>query len=358
VVAASEKTEEAGSLEYHDNHMGAIFKAGFSFSGYERDLVSLNLGDGTFVNISGVTGADHISDGRGSVFADFDNDGDTDIFLTTAQREAHFLFRNNVGNDNAWVRVTLEGADSGRDAYGAVVRVKSSAGTQAKVKSGGHGFLSHGDGRLLFGLGEDASAEWIEIVWPGGARQRIDNVPARSSILVVEGAEGFTPVAERRFDLVDPLTPEQAILAGLGFGKGEVFPDLSLRSSAGESLAITDLIRPGRKTLVNLWATWCVPCAREMPELEKLAPELTRAGIDLVGVSVDLDTVGKVGDYVASRGITYPIYTTDEAAMEALYPRGEATVPLTVLLDDAGRVLHVYSGWSKRSEQAVHALTE
>ena len=115
--------------------MGAIFKEGFSFSGYERDLLSMNLGDGRFMNISGVSGVDSISDGRGSVFADFDNDGDLDIFLTTAQGEAHFLFRNNVGQRNGFLRLELEGTRSGRDAFGTVVRVKTSAGVQTKMSS-------------------------------------------------------------------------------------------------------------------------------------------------------------------------------------------------------------------------------
>ena len=137
MVAASEEVERAGSEQYHEDHMGAIFKKGFSFSGYERDLVALNLGQGKFLNISGISGLDSISDGRGSVFADLDNDGDLDILLTTAQGEAHYLFRNNVGSRNRSIRVTLIGPPNGRDAFGAVVRVKSSAGVQTKLKAGG-----------------------------------------------------------------------------------------------------------------------------------------------------------------------------------------------------------------------------
>ena len=55
MVAAEEREETAGSDAYQDNHMAAIFKEGFSFSGYERDLLALNRGDGTYLNISGVT---------------------------------------------------------------------------------------------------------------------------------------------------------------------------------------------------------------------------------------------------------------------------------------------------------------
>lgn len=355
-MAASEQVEQPGSEQYHENHMGAIFKQGLSFSGYERDLLSLNLGDGRFLDISGISGVDSISDGRGAVFADLDNDGDSDIFLTTAQGEAHYLFRNNIGNRNGFVRVDLVGTRAARDAFGAVVRVKTSAGIQTKLKSGGSGFLSHHDSRLLFGLGSDEHAEWVEISWPGGAVQKFEHVPAGSSLRVTEGEREYAPVAEQRFRLVDPLGAQETFLAGLGFKRGQRFPDLNLRSTSGATLKLHELLRPGRNTLLNLWATWCRPCAREMPELQRLYPDLEGAGIDIVGVSVDFDTADNVGPYIEERQITYPIYITDEAAMETLYPRGDATVPLTLLLDDQARVLEIHSGWSPASEQALLEL--
>jgi thiol-disulfide isomerase/thioredoxin len=338
--------------------MSAIFKEGFSFSGYERDLLAMNLRDGSYLDISGVSGVDSISDGRGAALADFDNDGDTDIFLTTAQREAHFLFRNNVGSANGFVRISLEGAAAGRDAFGAVVRVRSSAGTPAKVKSGGSGFLSHHDGRLLFGLGEDERAEWVEVEWPGGGTQRTESVPAGSSIRIVQGVPGFTEIAEQPFRLVDPLDPAAARLAGIGLRMGQPFPVLALHDLAGRAIRLRELMKPGRRALVNLWATWCVPCAEEIPELQKLYPDLERSGVDLVGISVDLDTVEHVAEYVRDRGVGYPIYTTDVSAMEMLYPRGEAVVPVTALLDEQGRVVRVYSGWSPESEEAIRELVE
>ncbi len=355
-MAASEQVEQPGSEQYHENHMGAIFKQGLSFSGYERDLLSLNLGHGRFLDISGISGVDSISDGRGAVFADLDNDGDSDIFLTTAQGEAHYLFRNNIGNRNGFLRIDLVGTRGARDAFGAVVRIKTSAGIQTKIKSGGSGFLSHHDSRLLFGLGSDEYAEWVEILWPGGAVQRFEQVQAGSALRVIEDEREYKSVAEQRFRLVDPLGAQETLLAGLGFKRGERFPDLNLRSTSGESLKLHALLRSDRGTLVNLWATWCRPCAQEMPELQRIYSDLDRAGIDLVGVSVDLDTAENVWEYVREKQITYPIYITDEVALETLYPRGDATVPLTLLLDGEGRVLEIHSGWSRASEQALHEL--
>ena len=115
-----------------------MFGKGFSFSGYERDPLYLNLGNRKVLDISGCSGIDSVTDGRAGVFADFDNDGDLDVFMTTIQGQSHLLFRNNVGQENHWLRVALDGGASlGRDAFSSVVRLRTSAGILTKTKSGG-----------------------------------------------------------------------------------------------------------------------------------------------------------------------------------------------------------------------------
>ena len=108
MVASQAGQAKAGNQVYRDEHLGKIFQEGLSFSGYERDHLYMSLGSGRFVEISGVSGTDSLTDGRGAVFADFDNDGDLDVFLTAIQGKAHSLFRNNVGSENSFVRVALE----------------------------------------------------------------------------------------------------------------------------------------------------------------------------------------------------------------------------------------------------------
>lgn len=160
---------------------------GFSFSGYERDSLFLSAGGRRFIDISGVSGIDSISDGRAAVFVDIDDDGDLDVFLTTIQGRAHLLFHNLAGQQNRHLRVVLEGTKSGRDAFGAEVRVKTSFGIMTKIKAGGSGFLSQHDPRLLFGLGRETGAEWVEVLWPSGIRQRFGNVPAGTTMHITEG---------------------------------------------------------------------------------------------------------------------------------------------------------------------------
>ncbi len=324
-----------------------MIQGGHSFSGYERDAAYLNLDNRRYLDISGISGIDSVSDGRGAVYADFDNDGDLDVFLTTIQGAAHLLFRNNIGQDSNWVRVTLDGTDSGRDAYGAVVRCKTSAGIQTQIKAGGQGYLSQHDPRLLFGLGTDARAEWIEVTWPSGQRSHFRDIPAGSSLSVTEGKGSFTLLSEQPRKLPDPIELEDRRLRPLRVREGEAFPDIEVLTLSGEKKSLGSVFAPGKRVLLNLWATWCSLCDREMPELERLLPQLSAIEIDVIGLSIDTGELEAVRSYARDRGVSYPILLGGEKAIEAIYPGEEVWVPLTILFDRDGKVLEIFSGYSE-----------
>jgi len=164
----------------------ALLKRDFGFSGYERNRLYWNRGDGRFVDISGIGGADHIGDGRAAVFFDYDDDGDLDLFVRAMHGPANLLYRNEVGHKSNHLRVVLTGTRSGRDAFGAVVRVRMGKKILSKIKSGGCGFVSQHDPRLLFGLGAAARVDWIEVFWPSGRRQRIDGAKANTTVRIAE----------------------------------------------------------------------------------------------------------------------------------------------------------------------------
>jgi len=343
--------KKTGTLRNDQNDL--IFDQGFSFSGYERDALFLNLNGKKFLDISGVSGIDSITDGRAAVFADFDNDGDYDVFLTTIQGQSHLLFRNNVGQDNHWLRIVLEGGkEIGRDAYGSVVRVKTSAGTLTKIKAGGSGFLSQHDPRLLFGLGRDDRAQSIEVTWPNGKVENfLGDAVAGATLLLREGAGKTEPLSVPSAKLPDPLTPEDMATRSLKIRAGQSMPGLLLKTLDGRAVPSSGLLKPGRKLLVNFWATWCVPCATEMPQLERMRGALTANGIDLIGVSVDADPEAKIGEFAARMGAQYPIFGGGVPVIEKVFEGDQLAVPLSVLLDDHGRVLQIISGFSANTHK-------
>lgn len=333
---------------------------GFSFSGYERDPLFLNLGSRKFLDISGVSGIDSITDGRAAVFADFDNDGDYDVFMTTIQGQAHLLFRNEVGQSGRSIRVSLEGTGSGRDAFGAVVRMKTKAGTLTKIKSGGSGYLAQHDPRLLFGLGSDDGVDAIEVTWPSGSVEKFAGARAGASVMLREGSGGegkLVPIlTESRAQLPDPLGHRDALLRGLKFRPGQPMPEIRVKTPEGNASTLAAQLKPGRRTLVNLWATWCALCAREMPELQRVSTALATAGIDLLGLNIDTEPSADVRGYLTARRVSYLNLIGGIPAVEAIFATEQVFAPISLLVDDKGKVLEVLPGWSAETQRRIEAL--
>lgn len=112
---------------------------------------------------------------------------------------------------------------------------------------------------------------------------------------------------------------------------GEAAPDHPFTDAAGKTVRVADF--RGRPVLVNLWATWCAPCIRELPTLDALA---AREGerLHVVALSQDMDA-GKVAPFVAERGLkALKTYTDPKMAWT---PAVTATLPTTILYDSSGR---------------------
>ena len=356
MTQSNDGKDEKGALRADQNSL--MFGQGFSFSGYERDPLYLNLGGKKFTDISGISGIDSITDGRGGVFADFDNDGDLDVFSTTIQNQAHLLFKNNVGQDGNYLRISLEGVASTRDAFGSVVRVKTSAGILTKIKSGGSGFISQHDPRLHFGLGKDAKAEWVEVTWANGKAERFEgDFAAGNTLLLKEGAGRSRRLTVGKGSLPNPLTKAEIFARSLKISIGKPLPDFVVKRLNGTPSSAAKLLKPGRQTLINIWATWCIPCAKEMPELEKVRARLATRGIDVIGLNVDTEKGVNVRRYVAEKRVTYPIVIGGVPAIEQIYATDELTVPLSILVNDKGVVTDLIPGWSAETQRKFQVMT-
>ena len=354
MLASNTALEEAGNPDYQNEHMGKIMAEGFSFSGFERDKLYLNDKGEGYIDISGVSGLDAVSDGRGAAYGDFDNDGDYDVFLTSLQGQVHHLFKNNVGQDQGYIRIDLVGTASGSDAFGAVVRLQTSQGILTKIKAGGSGFVSQSDPRLLFGLGRDPRAQWLEVVWPSGTRQRFESIAALSSLRLVEGNPTLEYLEEPRLSLPHPLDQEKAFLQALNYGPGQPFPSVKLWDPHGQETNFHTYRQPNRAYLINLWATYCAPCRQEMPQLQKLAAGLKTADVEVIGISLDMGAQRrKVPRVLDQLKITYPTFTTDKAIFTQLFSGDQVLIPLSFIIDRQGQIIEVLTGWNKDSAAQV-----
>jgi hypothetical protein len=156
-----------------------------------------NLGGGRFEELLDAAGPAiaeaHAS--RGVAFGDFDNDGDLDILIMNIN-EPPSLLRNDVSGAGHWLKVKLVGTRSNTSAIGAVITAAYGGRRQAQAVLASSGYLSSGDRRLHFGLG-NASAVDLEIAWPSGLREQLKGLRADQLVTVKEG-EGV--VSQQRFN--------------------------------------------------------------------------------------------------------------------------------------------------------------
>ncbi|MDT5121372.1 MAG: enediyne biosynthesis protein [Acidobacteriota bacterium] len=147
---------------------------GRSLSGYQQKKVWLNDGAGHFTEVAQSVGVGDTFDGRSIAEADLWNRGVLDVIVAN-QRGPLLLYKNTVAPENRWIEFELEGTASNRSAIGAQVRVFWNHQQQLQEVSGGSGFCAQNDRRLHFGLGKNPQLEKVEIRWPSGKMQTLDN---------------------------------------------------------------------------------------------------------------------------------------------------------------------------------------
>jgi hypothetical protein len=131
-------------------------------------------------------GASALHSSRGVAFGDFDNDGNLDV-LVMNMNEPPSLLRNQYSGPNAWLEVKLEGTRSNRAGMGATVIVTVGERKQAQAVLSQSSYYSHNDLRLHFGLGSSAKADAIEVRWPSGQTDRLQDVRGRRVVKIREG---------------------------------------------------------------------------------------------------------------------------------------------------------------------------
>jgi thiol-disulfide isomerase/thioredoxin len=107
----------------------------------------------------------------------------------------------------------------------------------------------------------------------------------------------------------------------------------------------------GKILILNFWATWCVPCVEEMPELAALQRQLKGKNIQFVGIGID--SHDKIAEFLSkNKNIDYPLLVAGAAGLELSRSLGNAAggLPYTVVIDQQGQIQHVKSG---RIEQQV-----
>ena len=158
-------------------------------AGYkQRKVVYRNRGDGRFDDVTEQLGAPVTTPkaGRGAVFADFDNDGDVDVFVNN-MHDTPDLFRLDLREPRTWWAARLVGVQSNRSAIGARIRLTAGGATQVTEVRGGGSYYSQNDLRPHFGLGGAAKIDRVEVRWPNGQEEEWTELPVNRLATLKEG---------------------------------------------------------------------------------------------------------------------------------------------------------------------------
>jgi len=141
-----------------------------------------------------------------------------------------------------------------------------------------------------------------------------------------------------------------AFAAGKAGGRA---PDFALVNASGATVKLSSL--RGKVVLVDFWASWCKPCKKELPELDKLAKAYKDAGADVAIVAITIDTKKDNADkFLKSAGIKHVTVLYDPSSTSAEQYEPE-TMPTSYVIDKKGIIKSVHVGYTSGDEKKVKA---
>jgi hypothetical protein len=164
----------------------SLFRDSTSYA--QRNLLLQNDGTGKFRDVGPASGPGFAlkKPSRSLSAADIDNDGDLDLLIGNVG-ETPDLLRNDGGNKNNSLLIRTVGSKSNRDGIGARLRLTAGRKVLLREVKAGSSYLSQNDMRIHFGMGNAARAEKLEIRWPSGALDVMQDIEANQILTITEG---------------------------------------------------------------------------------------------------------------------------------------------------------------------------
>jgi tetratricopeptide (TPR) repeat protein/peroxiredoxin len=363
VVAKSPVTAKP-SHEYEQgwSAINELIRADGTWSGYERNVFYANNGDGTFSDVSGVTGMDFLEDGRSFALADFDHDGRLEILVKNRNGPQIRLMKNVMEGLGSSIALRLRGTKSNRDAIGAVVTLEMERGRQSRELQAGSGFLAQHSKDMFFGLGETKAAVNATVRWPSGLVQELRNLPVNHRIWIEEGIspsrfepfQGFdkrswTGIADHAKASAGeelPTAIETWLLEPMAA------PNFALPDTSGKT--VDPVSQRGKFVLLYFWTTERPSWLDELQQLNRSHASWDRSGLQVLAVNFDLQEKGsdRVREIGRKYQLSIPILlgSEDVAAIYNIVYRylfdrhRDLTLPTAFLVDPNGEIVKVYQG--------------
>ncbi|MGZ3440536.1 MAG: TlpA disulfide reductase family protein, partial [Polyangia bacterium] len=127
--------------------------------------------------------------------------------------------------------------------------------------------------------------------------------------------------------------------------------DFTLRDLDGKQIHLSDY--GGKVVLLDFWATWCVPCAAELPQLEELYQKRSGDGLVVLGIAMDgPESVAQVVPFARRYNLTFPTLLDEETRVVSIY-NPKRVAPMTVLIDRRGIIARVRNGYNAGDEKLI-----
>jgi Flp pilus assembly protein TadD/peroxiredoxin len=340
------------------NAINELIRSDHSWNGYERNTMYRNNRDGTFSEVSGLSGLDFLDDSRSFALADLDGDGRVELVLKNRTAPQIRILRNVMPEIGDSVCFRLRGTKSSRDAIGAAVTVECGGLRQTKYLQAGSGFLSQHTKELFFGLGKAANPLTASIRWPSGLTQHFEDLPPNHRIAIEEARADFsaTPFATPPAAFAPEASREQGGAAPPGaiatwLVDPLLAPDFSLPDLSGRQQTLSAL--RGRPVALFFWAEASPRSVQQLRLWQRSQSEFRAQGVAVLCLNVDRhSSAAKVQSLAAKEGLTLPILVAspDVAGVyNIIYRylfdrRRDLPIPCSFLLEESGLIARVYQG--------------
>ncbi len=145
-----------------------------------------------------------------------------------------------------------------------------------------------------------------------------------------------------RIDAIAQNNSKEAVKKVVSTSNKEKRPDFTLLDLNNKSRSISEW--DGKVVLINFWATWCPPCVREVPTLDKLNTDYKDKGFVVLGIAID--SLDSVIDFVDPLDLQYPILLAEQQGIELSQAYGNrlGILPFTIIVDRQGFIVDKHRG--------------
>lgn len=134
---------------------------------------------------------------------------------------------------------------------------------------------------------------------------------------------------------------------------GQTAPAFKVTTTTGQAITLDSY--HGQVLLLDFFATWCQPCRQSIPHLVEMSRKYGSQGLQVLGLSADVDGEGVVKAFAGEYGIRYPLALANDAVTADF---GVRSVPVMIVIDKKGKLAEIYRGYSIEMGRAMEKLVK